>query len=318
MVDDVDELVDVVRAARVAGTASLSIACVLLLRIAAIRRARARRVAPSRARAHTLARSLCPTPLSRYHGNVVDVWERFAEHAEATGECLVELGSDQTSLHNPYNGGYYPAGMTWEEAQTSMADHPAAFKAAVQDSLRRHVAAVNAMAARGTVFWDYGNAFLLESERAEAAIRVDDAAQLAALPDGHSGFKYESYVCRAAVYAAAAAAAPAGCALRARAARPRCAPALRARVAPPRGDAPPCCSLRALIRPLIAPRPLSFRCRHCCSAGTSRRSWAIFFHSASAPSAGCARPTTRRTWRQPIESLRRRSSASELRPIATH
>ena len=155
VIDDLDELVEVVRTARAEKRASLSIA---------------------------------------FHGNVVDVWERFARHAEETGECLVDLGSDQTSLHNPYNGGYYPVGLTYEEALTSMASTPDAFKEAVEESLRRHVAAVNAVVARGAIFWDYGNAFLLESERASAAIKVTGDAELRALPDGHSGFKYESYV----------------------------------------------------------------------------------------------------------------------------
>ena len=113
-----------------------------------------------------------------YQGNVVDLWE-----ALAASDVAVELGSDQTSLHIPYTGGYYPAGMTYEEANAMMAADPAAFKGRVQASLLRHLAAVERCIERGTRFWDYGNAFLLECSRAGADIRK---------PDGR--FTYPSYV----------------------------------------------------------------------------------------------------------------------------
>ncbi|MCA1747150.1 MAG: urocanate hydratase, partial [Bacteroidales bacterium] len=114
-----------------------------------------------------------------YHGNIIDLWEAFAER-----DIQVELGSDQTSLHNPYAGGYYPAGLTFEESNRMMHEEPERFKEEVQVSLRRHVAAVNRMADRGMFFWDYGNAFLLEAGRAGAEVfnsRGDD-------------FRYRSYI----------------------------------------------------------------------------------------------------------------------------
>jgi urocanate hydratase len=118
-------------------------------------------------------------PLSLgYLGNVVDLWERLV-----SAGVPIELGSDQTSLHNPYAGGYYPAGIGFDEASELMNSDPARFKDEVQQTLRRHVDAVNAMAARGMHFWDYGNAFLLEASRAGAAVTR---------PDG--GFVYPSYV----------------------------------------------------------------------------------------------------------------------------
>ncbi|MCL2738924.1 MAG: urocanate hydratase [Bacteroidales bacterium] len=113
-----------------------------------------------------------------YQGNVVDLWERLAQE-----EIPVDLGSDQTSLHNPWAGGYYPAGYSLEESNRMMAEEPQAFKAAVQESLRRHVAAINKLSAAGMYFFDYGNAFLLESSRAGADV---------CLPSGD--FKYSSYV----------------------------------------------------------------------------------------------------------------------------
>ena len=114
-----------------------------------------------------------------FQGNVVDVWERFAE-----GDIPVELGSDQTSLHNPWAGGYYPVGQSFEESERMMAEEPELFKQKVQESLRRHVAAINKCVERfGTYFFDYGNAFLLESSRAGADILK---------PNGD--FKYPSYV----------------------------------------------------------------------------------------------------------------------------
>ena len=113
-----------------------------------------------------------------YVGNVVDLWERLADE-----DIHVDLGSDQTSLHNPWAGGYYPVGYSLEESKRMMADDPAAFKEAVQASLRRHVAAINRLTAKGMYFFDYGNAFLLESSRAGADILK---------PDG--SFRYPSYV----------------------------------------------------------------------------------------------------------------------------
>ncbi len=114
-----------------------------------------------------------------YLGNVVDLWERLA-----TSDVPVDLASDQTSLHIPYTGGYYPAGMSLDDANAMMASDPAGFRARVQASLRRQLAAIDTMARdRGLHFWDYGNAFLLECSRAGCDIRR---------PDG--GFTYPSYV----------------------------------------------------------------------------------------------------------------------------
>ena len=100
-----------------------------------------------------------------YLGNVVDLWERLAAR-----NIKVDLGSDQTSLHNPWAGGYYPVGLGYEESNALMAKDPAAFKELVQETLRRHVTAVNKLADQGMYFFDYGNAFLLESKRADAEI----------------------------------------------------------------------------------------------------------------------------------------------------
>lgn len=113
-----------------------------------------------------------------YQGNVVDLWERLARE-----EMQVDLGTDQTSLHNAWAGGYYPVGLTFEQSREMMATQPAEFKAAVQASLRRQVAAINRLTARGMYFFDYGNAFLLESSRAGADIL-----------DGSGHFIYPSYV----------------------------------------------------------------------------------------------------------------------------
>ena len=114
-----------------------------------------------------------------YLGNVVDLWERMAER-----KIKVDLGSDQTSLHNPWAGGYYPAGIGFEDAKHIMALDPEKFRHLVQDSLKRHVAAINTLADNGMYFFDYGNAFLLESKRAGADI------------EGLNGeeFRYPSYV----------------------------------------------------------------------------------------------------------------------------
>lgn len=113
-----------------------------------------------------------------YVGNIVDLWERLADEG-----MHVDLGSDQTSLHNPWAGGYYPAGQSLEESERMMADEPDKFREAVKASLRRQVAAINRLTARGMYFFDYGNAFLLESSRAGADILN---------PDG--SFRYPSYV----------------------------------------------------------------------------------------------------------------------------
>ena len=124
------------------------------------------------ARKNQIARSFA------YQGNVVDLWEYAAEH-----DIQVDLGSDQTSLHNPFAGGYYPVGYSFEESKQMMAEEPEKFKDAVYASLRRHVAAVNRLTAKGMYFFDYGNAFLLESSRAGADILNADGK-----------FRYPSYV----------------------------------------------------------------------------------------------------------------------------
>ena len=113
-----------------------------------------------------------------YVGNVVDLWERLAAE-----NIKVDLGSDQTSLHNPWAGGYYPVGMTLEESKQMMAEQPDLFRERVQESLRRQVAAINKLTAAGMYFFDYGNAFLLQSQRAGADIMGDNGK-----------FRYPSYV----------------------------------------------------------------------------------------------------------------------------
>ena len=113
-----------------------------------------------------------------YQGNVVDLWERLADE-----EIKVDLGSDQTSLHNPWAGGYYPVGYSYEESNRMMAEEPEKFKECVRESLRRHAAAVNRLADRGMYFFDYGNAFLLEASRAGAEVLKEDGR-----------FRYPSYV----------------------------------------------------------------------------------------------------------------------------
>ena len=114
-----------------------------------------------------------------YLGNIVDLWERMVVR-----DVHVDLGSDQTSLHNPWAGGYYPQGMSYEEANAMMAEDPATFKQRIQETLKRHVNAVNALVEKGMYFFDYGNAFLLESSRAGAEI-MDEEGEL---------FRYPSYV----------------------------------------------------------------------------------------------------------------------------
>jgi urocanate hydratase len=114
-----------------------------------------------------------------YHGNIVDVWEKFdAENIH------VALGSDQTSLHNPWAGGYYPVGLSLEESNALMVSNPNAFKQKVEESLRRQAASIAKHVAKGTYFFDYGNAFLLEASRAGAAVMADDGIN----------FRYPSYV----------------------------------------------------------------------------------------------------------------------------
>lgn len=113
-----------------------------------------------------------------YQGNIVDLWEKFVKEG-----MKVELGSDQTSLHNPWAGGYYPAGLSYEESNKMMAEEPAKFKKKVHESLKRQVAAINKLTANGMYFFDYGNAFLLEASRAGAEIMKKDGT-----------FRYPSYV----------------------------------------------------------------------------------------------------------------------------
>lgn len=114
-----------------------------------------------------------------YDGNVVDVWEKFDQE-----NLYIDLGSDQTSLHNPWAGGYYPVGLSFDEANEMMANNPELFKEKVQETLRRHAAAVNKHTAKGTYFFDYGNAFLLEASRAGADVMAENGID----------FKYPSYV----------------------------------------------------------------------------------------------------------------------------
>ncbi|XP_058023804.1 urocanate hydratase [Ahaetulla prasina] len=104
-----------------------------------------------------------------YHGNVVDLWERLVDEFNTTGELLVDLGSDQTSCHNPFNGGYYPVQLSFRDANQLMSSDPIKFQALVKESLRRQVTAINKLSDQGMFFWDYGNAFLLEAQRAANA-----------------------------------------------------------------------------------------------------------------------------------------------------
>jgi urocanate hydratase len=113
-----------------------------------------------------------------YQGNVIDLWEKLAKE-----NISIDLGSDQTSLHNPFAGGYYPAGLTYNESNQMMAEQPELFKKKVHESLRRHVDAVNELTKQGMYFWDYGNAFLLEASRAGATM-IDEQGE----------FIYPSYV----------------------------------------------------------------------------------------------------------------------------
>ena len=112
-------------------------------------------------------------------GNIVELWERLVERGVS-----VDLGSDQTSLHNPFQGGYFPAGFTYDEASKMLSSHPEKFAEEVRSTLRRHATAINALADDGMYFWDYGNAFLLEASRAGAEVMSADG----------SSFRYPSYV----------------------------------------------------------------------------------------------------------------------------
>jgi urocanate hydratase len=125
-----------------------------------------------------MARLIKETVSLAYQGNIVDLWERLANE-----DFPVELGSDQTSLHNPWAGGYYPVGISFEAANEMMAHQPGLFKTKVQESLCRQVNAINRLTARGMYFFDYGNAFLLESGRAGADVMKDDGT-----------FRYPSYI----------------------------------------------------------------------------------------------------------------------------
>ncbi len=126
-----------------------------------------------------LAKSNSEAVSLAYHGNVVEVWEKFDDE-----NIFIHLGSDQTSLHNPWAGGYYPAGLGFDEANEMMVADPIGFREEVRKSLKRHVDAINRHTARGTYFFDYGNAFLLEASRAGADIMADNGKD----------FKYPSYV----------------------------------------------------------------------------------------------------------------------------
>jgi urocanate hydratase len=117
-----------------------------------------------------------------YLGNIVDIWEKFDQE-----NLRIDIGSDQTSLHNPWAGGYYPVGQSFEESNTMMAENPELFKEKVQETLRKHAAAINKHTEKGTYFFDYGNAFLLEASRAGADVMSDN-------PTLGREFKFPSYV----------------------------------------------------------------------------------------------------------------------------
>jgi urocanate hydratase len=126
-----------------------------------------------------LAKAAKETVSIAYLGNIVDVWEKFDQE-----DIYIDLGSDQTSLHNPWAGGYYPVGLSLDESNKMMANDPEKFKDFVQESLRRHAAAINKHTAKGTYFFDYGNAFLLEASRAGADVMAENGID----------FKYPSYI----------------------------------------------------------------------------------------------------------------------------
>ncbi|KAM4722795.1 urocanate hydratase [Rhinophrynus dorsalis] len=121
-----------------------------------------------------------------YHGNIVDLWERLVDEYEKTGEMLVDLGSDQTSCHNPFSGGYYPVQLPFQEANLLLCKDPQAFQQLVHESLRRQVEAINKLSDKGMFFWDYGNAFLLEAQRAGADVQKPGGCD--------TEFRYPSYV----------------------------------------------------------------------------------------------------------------------------
>jgi|TARA_B110000908_G_C10248751_1_gene450521 urocanate hydratase len=114
-----------------------------------------------------------------YQGNIVDIWEKFEKE-----NIYIDLGSDQSSLHNPWAGGYYPIGLNFEQANEMMVKDPVKFKEQIQETLRRHAASINKHTAQGTYFFDYGNAFLLEASRAGADVMAEDGIN----------FRYPSYV----------------------------------------------------------------------------------------------------------------------------
>ncbi|XP_053553057.1 urocanate hydratase-like [Bombina bombina] len=122
-----------------------------------------------------------------YHGNVVDLWERLVQEYETTGELLVDLGSDQTSCHNPFSGGYYPVQLPFMEANRLLCTDPSSFRQLVHESLRRQISAINKLSEKGMFFWDYGNAFLLEAQRAGADVEKPGGS-------GILEFRYPSYV----------------------------------------------------------------------------------------------------------------------------
>ena len=127
-----------------------------------------------------------------YLGNIVDVWEKFDSE-----NIHIDLGSDQTSLHNPWAGGYYPMDISFEEANVMIAEKPKLFKNKVKETLRRHASAINKHAIKGTYFFDYGNAFLLEASRAEAAVYKDEDGKFCGINEvkvKSDDFAYNSYV----------------------------------------------------------------------------------------------------------------------------
>lgn len=121
-----------------------------------------------------------------YHGNIVDVWETLVKHYNQTGEMLVDMGSDQTSCHNPYMGGYFPVQISYEESLKMMYENSVEFKKLVKESLKRQYNAIDTLASNGLVFWDYGNAFLLECDRA-----VNNKEENSSIS---TRFKYPSYM----------------------------------------------------------------------------------------------------------------------------
>ena len=127
-----------------------------------------------------------------YLGNIVDVWEKFDDE-----NIFIDLGSDQTSLHNPWAGGYYPVGISFEDANDMMANNPNLFKEKVQETLRRHAKAINNHTEKGTYFFDYGNAFLLEASRAGATVHKNNDGNYCSRSESNQGvetFAYPSYV----------------------------------------------------------------------------------------------------------------------------